>query len=75
MDSEIIKGLLNCSLTAEEAALILLEEADLSDGIVGCEFSIYVKVHSYRDSFVNLLDFSMAMARAWNYKEVRVSRF
>ncbi|GAA0179922.1 hypothetical protein LIER_42232 [Lithospermum erythrorhizon] len=58
----------------EETVPVQLEETDFSDGIIGCELSFYVKVHSERDGFVSTQGFTFAMARAWNCKDIRVSR-
>ncbi|GAA0176392.1 hypothetical protein LIER_29395 [Lithospermum erythrorhizon] len=46
MDTEILRSLMNCSLTEEEAKPVLLEENDLIDGVVECEASAFVKVHA-----------------------------
>ncbi|GAA0177514.1 hypothetical protein LIER_42140 [Lithospermum erythrorhizon] len=46
MDTEILRSLMNCSLTKEEAKPVLLEEEDLIDGVIECEASVFVKIHS-----------------------------
>ncbi|GAA0163375.1 hypothetical protein LIER_43639 [Lithospermum erythrorhizon] len=53
MGVEILRSLMNCSLTEEEEAkpVVLEEEEDLIDG-----------------------NFSLAMAKAWNCRDIRVSR-
>ncbi|GAA0157527.1 hypothetical protein LIER_14779 [Lithospermum erythrorhizon] len=53
---------------------MLLEEADVVDGVVKCEASAYAKVHAPKLGFVSVKSFSLAMAKAWNYKDIRVSR-
>ncbi|GAA0183181.1 hypothetical protein LIER_30643 [Lithospermum erythrorhizon] len=67
-------GLMNCSLTEEEANTVCLEEDDLLEGLVECEGSAYVKIHSDKEGFVNMQGFSVAMGKAWNCQGVRVSR-
>ncbi|GAA0160837.1 hypothetical protein LIER_39114 [Lithospermum erythrorhizon] len=74
MDAEIIRELLGCRLTDEEATHVDLVEADLTEGLVGCEASVYVKVHSQKDSWVSTQGFNLAMSSAWNCKRLRVSR-
>ncbi|GAA0183762.1 hypothetical protein LIER_42461 [Lithospermum erythrorhizon] len=65
---------MNCSLTEEEAKPVVLEEDDLIDGVVECEAGIYVKIHSLKLSFVSIKNFTLAMGKAWNCKDIRVSR-
>ncbi|GAA0156430.1 hypothetical protein LIER_13933 [Lithospermum erythrorhizon] len=74
MDTEILRSLMNCSLTEEEAKPVLLEEDDLIDGVVECEASAFVKIHALKLGFVSLQNFTLAMAKAWNCKDIRVSR-
>ncbi|GAA0153027.1 hypothetical protein LIER_37611 [Lithospermum erythrorhizon] len=74
MDVNILRSLLSCNLIEEEALPIQLEEFELADGIVECEESVYVKIHSLNDNFVSIQGFSMAMSNAWNCKDLRVAR-
>ncbi|GAA0157554.1 hypothetical protein LIER_38475 [Lithospermum erythrorhizon] len=66
MNAEIIRHLLNCNLTDEEAKSIPLEEIDLTDGIVECESSVYVKVYSLNTAFMSIQGFHLAMSKAWS---------
>ncbi|GAA0155011.1 hypothetical protein LIER_12838 [Lithospermum erythrorhizon] len=74
MDTEILRSLMNYSLTKEEAQTVLLEEEDLIDGVVECEASAFVKIHALKLGFVSLQNFTLAMGKAWNCKDIRVSR-
>ncbi|GAA0153628.1 hypothetical protein LIER_11822 [Lithospermum erythrorhizon] len=74
MDADILRSLLSCNLTEEEALPKQLEEFELADGLVECEVSVYVKIGSLNDNFVSIQDFSMAMSKAWNCKDLRVAR-
>ncbi|GAA0156988.1 hypothetical protein LIER_14348 [Lithospermum erythrorhizon] len=74
MDASILRRLLNCNLTEEESLPIQLEEYELTDGIIECEASIYVKIHSLKENFVSLQGFTLAMSKALNCRDVRVSR-
>ncbi|GAA0186714.1 hypothetical protein LIER_34002 [Lithospermum erythrorhizon] len=74
MDAEILRELIRCSLTEEEARPALLEEEDLVERVIECESSVYPKVHTLKLGFISLQGFYLAMARAWNCKELRVSR-
>ncbi|GAA0160156.1 hypothetical protein LIER_16775 [Lithospermum erythrorhizon] len=65
---------MNCSLIEEEAKPVMLEEEDLIDGVVECEASAFVKIHALKLGFVSLQNFTLAMAKAWNCKDIRVSR-
>ncbi|GAA0166208.1 hypothetical protein LIER_40143 [Lithospermum erythrorhizon] len=61
-------------LIEEEANPVLLEEDDLLDGVMECEASLLVKILSIKDGFVSLQGFSLAMSKAWDCKNIRVSR-
>ncbi|GAA0153916.1 hypothetical protein LIER_12042 [Lithospermum erythrorhizon] len=74
MDADILRSLISCSLTEEEAKPVVLEEEDLIDGVVECEASAFVKIHSLNLGFVSIQNFSLATAKAWNCKKIRVSR-
>ncbi|GAA0165244.1 hypothetical protein LIER_39939 [Lithospermum erythrorhizon] len=43
MDAEILRELMKCSLIEEEARPVMLDEEDLSDEVIECEASVYVK--------------------------------
>ncbi|GAA0157924.1 hypothetical protein LIER_15079 [Lithospermum erythrorhizon] len=74
MDLEILKSLMGIKLIEAEAIPVLLEEHDLLDGVLECEASLFVKIHSLKDNFVSLQGFSLAMSKAWDCKFVRISR-
>ncbi|GAA0183225.1 hypothetical protein LIER_30681 [Lithospermum erythrorhizon] len=52
MDAEIIRELLGCKLTDEETTPVDLVEAELTEGLVGCEASMYVKVRGLKEKFL-----------------------
>ncbi|GAA0171080.1 hypothetical protein LIER_41080 [Lithospermum erythrorhizon] len=68
MDAEIFMDLMNCSLTEEEKAAVVLSEADLTDGVVECEASVYAKIYALRLGFVSIQGFSLAMHELGNAK-------
>ncbi|GAA0163913.1 hypothetical protein LIER_43664 [Lithospermum erythrorhizon] len=74
MDSDILQSLMKCNLTEEEARPIELEEWDLVDGVLACEASVYVKLHSLKENFISIQGFKLSMSRAWNCKDLRVTR-
>ncbi|GAA0185249.1 hypothetical protein LIER_32537 [Lithospermum erythrorhizon] len=66
--------LIALSLTEEEAIPVQLKAEDLTDCILGCEASVYVKVLFEKDGFVSIQGFNLAISKAWNCKILRVTR-
>ncbi|GAA0143790.1 hypothetical protein LIER_35806 [Lithospermum erythrorhizon] len=56
---------MRCSLTEEEARPVVLEEEeDLAEGVID----------ALKLGFLSIQGFYLTMSRAWNYKDIRVSR-
>ncbi|GAA0167600.1 hypothetical protein LIER_22490 [Lithospermum erythrorhizon] len=69
MDTEILRELINCSLTEEEQTPVVLCEEDLMDGVVECEANVYIKIHALKLGFISIQGFSLAMTWDWNCNE------
>ncbi|GAA0175558.1 hypothetical protein LIER_28706 [Lithospermum erythrorhizon] len=74
MDATIIRSLLKCKLSETELKRIQLVEEDLAEGIIECELSAYAKVLSLKESFVSIQGMKMALSKAWNCQDIRISR-
>ncbi|GAA0173669.1 hypothetical protein LIER_27236 [Lithospermum erythrorhizon] len=74
MDTTIIRSLLQCNLNENELKPIHLELEDLDEGIIECELSVYAKILTLKESFVSIQGVKVALLKAWNCQELRVSR-
>ncbi|GAA0149309.1 hypothetical protein LIER_08522 [Lithospermum erythrorhizon] len=52
MDTTLIKRLLQCNFNENELKPIHLELEDLAEGIVECELSVYAKILTLKESFI-----------------------